>query len=125
MENFQRLHAEGAISAGVVITRGKSLQDQLVQIIRECAKANGVTGFDDLVAFGINPTVRQKRIVERPDGDFLTSWAKQFVAGKFGAATTHWDKLESRINRGVGNPCPLLLIGIPHSIMVKTQEENR
>lgn len=125
LENFQRLHAEGAISAGVVITRGKSLQDQLVQIIRKCAEANGVTGFDDLVAFGVNPTIRQKQIVERSDGDFLTSWAKQFAADKFGAATTHWDKLESRIERGAGNPCPLLLIGTPHSIIVTTQEKTR
>ena len=27
LENFKRLHAEGAISVGVIVTRGKSLQD--------------------------------------------------------------------------------------------------
>ncbi len=30
---------------------------------------------------------------------------------------THWKKLEIRVKRGVGNPCPLLLIGIPGSIV--------
>ena len=32
---------------------------------------------------------------------------------KFGTATTHWVKLQERVSRGVGNPCPLLLLGIP------------
>ena len=40
-----------------------------------------------------------------------------FVADKFGEATTHWTKLEDRIDRGVGNPCPLLLIGLPEGIV--------
>jgi hypothetical protein len=39
------------------------------------------------------------------------------VADKFGEATTHWKKLEDRVHRGVGNPCPLLLIGLPDSIV--------
>lgn len=120
LENFQRLHAEGAISVGIVVTRGKSFQDHMVQIIRECAANNGVSSFDDLAVFGVNPTIRQKQIVERSGEDFLISWARQFVGDKFGTATTHWDKLENRIDRGVGNPCPLLLIGIPVSIIVRS-----
>jgi hypothetical protein len=48
---------------------------------------------------------------------FLDAWAELFVADKFGAATTHWSKLADRIARGVGNPCPLLLIGIPESVV--------
>ncbi|HMV40190.1 MAG TPA: BglII/BstYI family type II restriction endonuclease, partial [Plasticicumulans sp.] len=47
-----------------------------------------------------------------PLSAFAEAWAGQFVADKFGAATTHWDKLMTRVQRGVGNPCPLLLIGI-------------
>jgi hypothetical protein len=46
---------------------------------------------------------------------FADAFAQSFVADKFGAATTHWEKLEDRIRRGVGNPCPLLLIGLPLS----------
>ena len=39
------------------------------------------------------------------------------MGDKFGAATTHWAKLEDRIGRGVGNPCPLLAIGLPESVV--------
>ncbi|MXW96461.1 MAG: hypothetical protein F4110_00345 [Acidimicrobiaceae bacterium] len=31
---------------------------------------------------------------------------------KYGASSTHWDKLEPRVNLGGGGECPLLLIGI-------------
>ena len=48
---------------------------------------------------------------------FRDAWTSQFVSDKFGAATTHWRKLQDRIKRGVGNPCPLVLIGLPASIV--------
>jgi hypothetical protein len=41
----------------------------------------------------------------------------KFVSDKFGEATTHWRKLEDRVHRGVGNPCPLLLVGLPDTIV--------
>jgi hypothetical protein len=40
-----------------------------------------------------------------------------FVADKFGEATTHWRKLQDRIRRGVGNPCPLVLIGLSDQVL--------
>ena len=113
LENFQRLHAEGAISIGIVVTRGKSLQDSMTTIVRNCAKRHQVQGYDDLKVFGISPTNRQRALVKKAGGDFVTEWARLFVQDKFGSATTHWTKLQDRIRRGVGNPCPLLLIGIP------------
>ncbi len=119
LENFQRLHAEGAISVGIIVTRGQTLQDQMVCIIHECALRNGVCSYNDLVKFGVNPTLRQRRMVIDSSGDFAETWAKRFVADKFGAATTHWEKLQSRIECGAGNPCPLLLLGIPSSVVVK------
>jgi hypothetical protein len=45
------------------------------------------------------------------------AWVDQFVSDKFGAATTHWRKLEDRVHRGIGNPCPLVLVGLPASIV--------
>jgi hypothetical protein len=39
------------------------------------------------------------------------------VSDKFGEATTHWRKLNDRVNRGVGNPCPLVLVGLPDGIV--------
>ncbi|MEM6620331.1 MAG: restriction endonuclease, partial [Pseudomonadota bacterium] len=44
---------------------------------------------------------------------FADAFARSFVADKYGQATTHWEKLATRVARGVGNPCPLLMIGLP------------
>jgi len=48
---------------------------------------------------------------------FREAFVDKFVSDKFGEATTHWRKLEDRVHRGVGNPCPLVLIGLPDSIV--------
>ena len=48
---------------------------------------------------------------------FAEAWTSNFVGNKYGQATTHWTKLMHRISRGVGNPCPLMLIGLPDSIV--------
>jgi hypothetical protein len=48
---------------------------------------------------------------------FADAFTKFFVADKYGQATTHWQKLADRVARGVGNPCPLLLIGLPASVV--------
>ena len=125
LENFQRLHGEGVISVGIVITRGKSLQDNLFQIVRDCAADREISSYDDLVPFDVTPTRRQRKFVEQSTDDFLSIWAKKFVADKFGTATTHWEKLQRRINRGVGNPCPLLLIGIPQSKVIKATVKTK
>ena len=113
LENFQRLHSEGAISVGVIVTRGASLQENVVRIVAYCAANHDVQGFDDLKRFGLNPTARQRGMVGAVGADFVNEWARHFVQDKFGSSTTHWNKLQERIERGVGNPCPLLLIGIP------------
>ena len=113
LENFQRLHSEGAISVGVIVTRGASLQENLVGIVAACAVNHGVRGFKDLAQFDVNPTARQRRMVKARGEGFVEDWSRRFVQDKFGSATTHWNKLRERVERGVGNPCPLLLIGIP------------
>ena len=48
---------------------------------------------------------------------FAEAWAETFFTDKFGTATTHWTKLEDRVHRGDGNPCPLLLIGILDTVL--------
>ena len=115
LENFQRLHSEGAISVGIIVTRGESLQDRVAQIVSACAINHGVRGFDDLEQFDLSPTPRQRGMVRAEGEGFVEEWSRRFVQDKFGSATTHWNKLIERIERGVGNPCPLLLIGIPAS----------
>ncbi len=124
LENFKRLHAEGAISLGVLITRGASLQDALWDAVMRFAHQRGIQNMDDLAAQGVAPTPRQRenilRRVHRKDEPvpFASAWADNFVSNKFGQATTHWRKLMARVERGVGNPCPLLLVGLPASILL-------
>ncbi|MEI9893892.1 MAG: BglII/BstYI family type II restriction endonuclease [Chthoniobacter sp.] len=118
LENFKRLHADAAISVGAIITRGKSLHDGLKDLIEAFAIKNAVKDLDDLKKF-YNVTPRQRVRIEQDTiskGSFEKGWARAFVADKFGEATTHWRKLDDRVKRGVGNPCPLLLIGIPKDV---------
>jgi hypothetical protein len=121
LENFKRLHTEGAISVGVIITRGSSLQQRIKPTILSFAQRHGFESFEDLKRFEVTPTTRQRREVERrmKSGEpFHSAWADMLCSDKYGQATTHWRKLQDRINRGVGNPCPLLLIGIPATVVV-------
>ncbi len=121
LENFKRLHAEGAISVGVIITRGASLQNNMVQLVRRFAAERNLLSADDLGTLGLTPTPRQRADVTRRmrggSVPFADAWPQSFVQDKYGAATTHWRKLEDRVHRGVGNPCPLLLIGLPSTIV--------
>jgi len=124
LENFKRLHAEGAISVGIIITRGQSLQESLWDAVHRFASERGIDSIEKLSENGVVPTPKQranilKRVLRNKDPvPFATAWADNFVGNKFGQATTHWSKLMHRVERGVGNPCPLLLIGLPASIIV-------
>lgn len=124
LENFKRLHAEGAISVGVIVTRGKSLQDSLRGAVHRFATERGIASMEKLAENGVVPTPKQRaNILRRVNRNkdpllFADAWTDNFVSNKFGQATTHWEKLIHRVERGVGNPCPLLLIGLPASIVV-------
>jgi hypothetical protein len=120
LENFKRLHAEGAISVAGIITRGATLHEGLREIVEAFAKKNGIDELAKLAEY-YTPTPRQRDLIKKAAesaGSFSSGWAKAFVADKFGEATTHWTKLQERMDRGVGNPCPLLLIGIPRGVVV-------
>jgi hypothetical protein len=120
LENYKRLHADGAISLGVLITRGISMQDEMRAMVLRFAAEKAISDVADLQRIGLNPTGRQTAdYVRRQRGGvtFAQAWAASFVQDKFGAASTHWRKLEDRVRRGVGNPCPLLLIGLPASLV--------
>lgn len=123
LENFKRLHADGAISVGIIVTRGKLLHDNLRPLVRRFLDDYGISSFEDMKQWGYEPTSRQRKEIERRVGrdlnplSFHEAFTSQFVSDKFGEATTHWRKLEDRVQRGVGNPCPLLLIGLPDAIV--------
>ena len=82
-----------------------------------------IANYENLAATGVTPTPKQRanvlRWVERVQGPipFANAWTDNFGGNKYGHATTHWAKLMHRVQRGVGNPCPLLLIGLPASIV--------
>lgn len=121
LENFKRLHAEGVISVGCIVTRGSGLQGTLRTMIHDWASNEPITSFGDLKARDFKrQTERQEAIVTgrmNRGEPFAKAWSGMFFADKYGMATTHWSKLQDRIARGVGNPCPLVLIGLPASIV--------
>src|SRR5256885_562899 len=123
LENFKRLHVDGAISVGVVVTRGRSLHANMRSLVRRFVDERQIQALDDLKQWGYEPTSKQRSTIEGRIGrkknplTFRDAFVDKFVADKFGEATTHWRKLEDRVHRGVGNPCPLVLIGLPESIV--------
>lgn len=123
LENFKRLHAEGAISVGIILTRGKTLHENMRELVRKFVTERNISSFEDLKEWGYDPTAKQraaitKRVTRKKKPlTFQEAFIDKFVSDKFGEATTHWKKLEDRVKRGVGNPCPLLLIGLPDSVV--------
>ncbi|MEL7150870.1 MAG: BglII/BstYI family type II restriction endonuclease [Pseudomonadota bacterium] len=122
LENFHRLHALSAISVGIIVTRGASMQDAFLDRITAWMRSEELSSEEGLDRLGIGArTVAQRKAVEDQMArgvPFADAFARKFVADKFGQATTHWSKLEDRVQRGVGNPCPLLLIGLPARILI-------
>jgi len=123
LENYKRLHADGAISVGVIVTRGKSLHENMRALVRRFVDQRSLEKVDDLREWGYDPTSKQRNAINkqvtrtRDPLSFQEAFTNKFVADKFGEATTHWRKLEDRVRRGVGNPCPLVLIGLPDTIV--------
>lgn len=121
LENFQRLHSLSAISIGIVVTRGASMQDAFLDRISAWMKAQGLHSEDDLDRLGIGTrtSAQRKTVADQVARGmpFADAFARKFVADKFGQATTHWSKLADRVSRGVGNPCPLVLVGLPEVIL--------
>ena len=123
LENFKRLHGDGAISVGIIVTRGPDLQDAMRDLVRRFVDENNVDSHEDMVRIGLTRTRRQiaevtQRVQRKKNPlSFREAWVDHFVGDKFGAATTHWRKLEDRVHRGVGNPCPLVLIGLSRGLI--------
>jgi hypothetical protein len=124
LETFKRLHSEGAFSVGVIVTRGETFQQEIRSIVQEFALERGVQSFPDFPPeLDYRPSSRFIAAVDRrvaaTGRPFPEVWAEGFCSDKYGQATTHWKKLETRIARGVGNPCPLLMIGIPKMVIAR------
>lgn len=131
LENFKRLHADGAISVGLIVTRGRSLHDNMRTMVDRFCEERQIQSFDDLERWGYSPTPKQRKAImgrvnrAKNPATFRDAFVTKFVSDKFGEATTHWRKLEDRVQRGVGNPCPLVLIGLPERIVTFGEPEDQ
>ncbi|MGH2753648.1 MAG: BglII/BstYI family type II restriction endonuclease [Actinomycetota bacterium] len=117
LETFARLHRLGVISAGVIITRGPSLQNALKGVLVDHYKTLSPTELRSVVK-GMRPEHRERVQKAKTSEEKARIVGEIKFSSKYGTATTHWNKLMERTSRGLGNPCPLLLIGIEASRLV-------
>jgi len=116
LENFRKLHQIGELSIGIIITRGTSLQEELLEVYKEFVENIQPYTYDNIVSTlspisdAMKSSIKHELSLPRPDS--VNRISKSLYSSKFGTATTHMDKLKLRLDRGVGNPCPLILIGI-------------
>ena len=113
LENFRKLHQIGELSIGIIITRGISLQAELLEVYtRFISQITPFTADNIIQALSpLSDSAKQKirrHILEDTPDAAISKIARDQYSSKYGTATTHMDKLQ----RGVGNPCPLILIGI-------------
>jgi hypothetical protein len=106
LENYKRLHADGAISLGVIVTRGRSLHESMRDLVRRFLDERQIQDLDGLREWGYEPTSRQRAAIDK-----RVFRAKAPLTFRE-AFTDH-----ARVRRGVGNPCPLVLVGLPASIV--------
>jgi hypothetical protein len=61
LENFKRLHADGAISVGIIVTRGRSLHENMRTLVRKFVDERQTQSFDQLKQWGYEPTASDRR----------------------------------------------------------------
>ena len=121
LENFSRLQADGVISLGIIITRGRTFQSDIEERIAAEGRRVGIRTIADLEqVFDLTLTKRQRGDSARwqsTDKEMVDEWARSFSQDKFGQSTTHWNKLVDRFKRGVGAPCPVVALGLPIGVV--------
>ena len=65
LENFKRLHADGAISVGVIVTRGRLLHERMKALVRRFLDERAIDELDDMRRWGYDPTSRQRAEIIR------------------------------------------------------------
>jgi hypothetical protein len=115
LDNFRKSHQIGEQALGVIITRGKSLQTELEFVIQRFL--NALDPFDlKTISSTMKPSDDAKKkigeLIQQHGRAASNKVAKAIYASKFGTSTTHMSKLLEHVERGAGDPCPLILIGI-------------
>ena len=65
LENFKRLHAEGAISVGIIVTRGPTLHEQMWDFVARFASDQSIRSFTDLDRLDIQLTRRKRSEIQK------------------------------------------------------------
>jgi len=115
LENFRKLHQIGELSVGIIVTRGYSLQIELMNTIVRFLESLYPFDLGTLLNHISLSDLGKKKITKAlvlTKKECIDKIATAIYQSKYGTATTHMSKLLLRIDRGVGNPCPCILIGI-------------
>jgi hypothetical protein len=122
LSNISFLHAEQLLSLAVIVTRGSSLQNALPKLVQQFATKYNVTSVADIKKrklYEISAKASAKINARVSAGAaFQDVWPSQFVQSKFGSTTTHAGKLIPQIDRGAAGLLPVVLIGIPDSVVL-------
>lgn len=111
LATFARLHLLGVISVGIIVTRGPSMRQALHEVFSEHYRTMPLAQLNAEIE-ELKSSVKARLHKIATEEGRRTALAGLRFASKYGEATTHWTKLMERIQRGLGNPCPLLLLGI-------------
>lgn len=124
LENFRKLHQIGELSVGIIITRGTSLQAELYNVFERFIRELEPFNLENLLS-KMNLSDNAKKLFRPyfslPKEESIRKITAVIYASKYGTATTHMNKLLLRLNRGVGNPCPFILIGIGKERLINNE----
>ena len=117
LENFRKLHYINSIGLAIIVTRGSSLQGSFPQLYSEFLKSIFPFTIDHLkkhfrISDNLASAIVKEKILDKKEDEQIHLISKVVTSSKFGQATTHMEKLLLRLDRGLGNPCPFILIGI-------------
>jgi hypothetical protein len=117
LEDLRKLYQVNALSIGIVITRGESLQSELFFVYQRFLTTLVPLDIETLqkhFRFSANARAEVIKIIDKEGNgrEAIPSIAHSITSSKFGTATTHMSKLKERLDKSLGDPCPLILIGI-------------
>lgn len=115
LDDFRKLHHAGGLAIGIMVTRGKTLREDMFFVYQRFLQTQLPLNVEKLKG---PLTLSQKHYEEIADmieaqGDgAINSIANLMTGSKFGTTTTHIEKLIDKLDGRAGDPCPLILIGI-------------
>jgi hypothetical protein len=115
LENFRKLHQLGELTLGIIITRGVSLQEDLIEVYKNFLNNMHPFSIEQLSStFNLSQKAESRigKMVQLEKEESINAISKDLCSSKYGTSTTHMQKLIKRMERGVGDPCPCILIGI-------------